>query len=165
MREKILDAAFEILHESGVKNLTQPKVADKVDIRQSHLTYYYPLKIDLLKALVDRFQTEASEKIQQLSATDDERILGTIAEHMTQPDHMKVFVGLLVEAQTDEELRKMLAEHTHSFRHMLSEKLNRDPEDTEIQQVLDYLRGVGLKHLLFEHEADEIDVQRFLSRL
>jgi hypothetical protein len=77
----------------------------------------------------------------------------------------KVFVGLLVEAKTDEELREMLAEHVNSFRHMIAEKLNRDPEDTEIQQVLDYLRGVGLKFLLFEDEADEMDVQGFLDRL
>ena len=50
-RKKILDAGLTILREQGLAGLTQPRVAAKTGLRQSHLTYYYPTRTDLLTAV------------------------------------------------------------------------------------------------------------------
>jgi AcrR family transcriptional regulator len=50
-RKNILDAGLAILREQGLAGLTQPRVAAKTGLRQSHLTYYYPTRADLLAAV------------------------------------------------------------------------------------------------------------------
>ncbi len=48
-RDRILHAAFLLLNEDGFGALTQTRVAEKAGVRQSHLTYYFPTRIDLLR--------------------------------------------------------------------------------------------------------------------
>lgn len=48
-REQILRAAVEILTAEGFGGLTQARVAERAGIRQSHLTYYFPARNDLLR--------------------------------------------------------------------------------------------------------------------
>ena len=50
-RKKIVDAGLAILREQGLAGLTQPRIAAKTGLRQSHLTYYYPTRADLLSAV------------------------------------------------------------------------------------------------------------------
>jgi AcrR family transcriptional regulator len=49
-RKKILEAGLNILREQGLAGLTQPRLAAITGLRQSHLTYYYPTRADLLAA-------------------------------------------------------------------------------------------------------------------
>ena len=50
-RKEILDAGLTLLREQGLAGLTQPRVAAMTGLRQSHLTYYYPTRSDLLEAV------------------------------------------------------------------------------------------------------------------
>jgi len=49
VRDRILQAALRLLAESGAHELTQPRVAKAAGVRQSHLTYYFPTRADLLQ--------------------------------------------------------------------------------------------------------------------
>jgi AcrR family transcriptional regulator len=49
MRERILYAAVGVLNEEGFTSLTQQRVCERAGIRQSHLTYYFPTRNDLLR--------------------------------------------------------------------------------------------------------------------
>jgi AcrR family transcriptional regulator len=49
-RTRILTASVEVLHTEGLASLTQHAVADKAGVRQSHVTYYFPTRLDLLQA-------------------------------------------------------------------------------------------------------------------
>ena len=49
VRERILEAALGLLSQSGAHELTQPRVAKAAGVRQSHLTYYFPTRADLLQ--------------------------------------------------------------------------------------------------------------------
>ena len=53
-KNKILQAALEVLQEGGVKQLSQPKVAKAAGVRQSNLTYYFPKKNDLIAGLMQQ---------------------------------------------------------------------------------------------------------------
>jgi AcrR family transcriptional regulator len=48
-RERILHAAVTLLHDSGFAALTQQRVCERAGVRQSHLTYYFPTRNDLLR--------------------------------------------------------------------------------------------------------------------
>jgi AcrR family transcriptional regulator len=48
-REQILHAAVEVLNSEGFGALTQTHVAKRAGVRQSHLTYYFPARNDLLR--------------------------------------------------------------------------------------------------------------------
>jgi AcrR family transcriptional regulator len=48
-RERILYAAVSLLHEEGFASLTQARVCERAGVRQSHLTYYFPTRNDLLR--------------------------------------------------------------------------------------------------------------------
>jgi AcrR family transcriptional regulator len=50
-RKKIQRAGLTILREQGLAGLTQPRVAAKTGLRQSHLTYYYPTRAELVTAV------------------------------------------------------------------------------------------------------------------
>jgi AcrR family transcriptional regulator len=49
-RIRILTAGVEVLHSEGFSALTQQAVAEKAGVRQSHITYYFPTRLDLLRA-------------------------------------------------------------------------------------------------------------------
>ena len=48
-RERILFAAVEILNADGFGALTQTRAAERAGLRQSHVTYYFPTRNDLLR--------------------------------------------------------------------------------------------------------------------
>jgi AcrR family transcriptional regulator len=48
-REQILHAAVEVLNAEGFGALTQTHVAERAGVRQSHVTYYFPARNDLLR--------------------------------------------------------------------------------------------------------------------
>ena len=52
VRDRIVAAAVELLHEHGIHALTQQRVSELAGVRQSHLTYYFPVRGDLLKQAV-----------------------------------------------------------------------------------------------------------------
>jgi len=49
IRERILHAAVALLNDEGFASLTQHRVAERAGVRQSHITYYFPVRNDLLR--------------------------------------------------------------------------------------------------------------------
>jgi AcrR family transcriptional regulator len=52
VRDRILAAAVKLLHEQGIGALTQARVSAMAGVRQSHLTYYFPTRNELLQQAV-----------------------------------------------------------------------------------------------------------------
>jgi AcrR family transcriptional regulator len=50
-RQDIIMAGLAVLRERGLAGFTQPRVAKLAGLRQSHLTYYFPTRLDLLAAV------------------------------------------------------------------------------------------------------------------
>ena len=50
-RKHIIDAGLGLLREEGLPGLTQPRIATRTGLRQSHLTYYYPTRAALVAAV------------------------------------------------------------------------------------------------------------------
>ncbi len=72
-RQEIIEAGLATLREHGYAGFTQPRVATRAGLRQSHLTYYYPTRVDLLtavaRAAVDR-QLAAADRVLKGNVAD-----------------------------------------------------------------------------------------------
>lgn len=53
-RERVIDAAIEIIATQGIHNLSLGKIERKVQMARGHLTYYFPTKEAILLAVFDR---------------------------------------------------------------------------------------------------------------
>jgi AcrR family transcriptional regulator len=62
--QEILQAARALLVENGYAALTTRKVAQRVGIRQSNVQYYFPAKVDLVRAL---FESSIAESMRPLA--------------------------------------------------------------------------------------------------
>lgn len=56
VRERLLAAALEQVQQHGMAGLRQERVAAAASLRQSHLTYYFPTRKDLIKAIVQEIR-------------------------------------------------------------------------------------------------------------
>ena len=119
VRTTILEAALGLLGDHGVSKLTQPSVARAAGIRQSHLTYYFPTRADLLKAtalhsiesMIGMLARRASEG--KLSPD----LLAQIAGDMVgDKRRARVVLGLVVASDEDREIKAFLRDFVERVR-------------------------------------------------
>ena len=154
IRERILDAAETVLRRDGALRLTQPEVARLAGVRQSHLTYYFPRRTDLLAALATSFldRTAASlDTLEREAAPGRDATLATIAlvtRLIAEPDSMRAFLALIVEADQDAQLRALLDMRMREFTALIAGHLGRSETDPDVHLLLAAIRGFGLSNLL-----------------
>jgi AcrR family transcriptional regulator len=111
VRERILEAALGLLAEGGAHELTQPRVARAAGVRQSHLTYYFPTRGELL-------QEVARHSIEKLAGQLAQARAGTVADGIAagaaDKRRARVMLGLVAAADRDrkikQRMRKFVAE-------------------------------------------------------
>lgn len=110
IKEDILRAGSQLLRERGVTALTQPQIAEAAGIKQSHLTYYFPKRVDLLFAIAEFTMTTLIDSVaEQLQDKPQTGTLPDIITHiMTDGFPPRVFIGLIVAADADPDIRKLL---------------------------------------------------------
>lgn len=166
MREEILSAAMRILQMHGIKKFSQAKVAKEAGMRQSHLTYYFPKKADLIAALLQQHIQQADNR---LSATDQDirqsdmlSALNMLANNRTR---MRFFMSLILEADEQPDLQKMLQDHLAQFDQLICRYFNRDINDPDVIAFLNCLRGYGMCHMTQNEDTlSQIDVQAIAHR-
>jgi len=93
-RVLFLEAAIGLIGDEGLNGFTTPKVARRAGLRQSHLTYYFPTREDLLVAVAERV------------VTDRIATLGAVAEARTPAAKVRSLAAILVDP---EQTRLLLA--------------------------------------------------------
>lgn len=111
-RQHIIEAGLATLREHGYVGFSQPRVAARAGLRQSHLTYYHPTRLDLLEAVgraaIDR----------QLAAVDatlgghssPEAAARAIAEVVARHENTRVFMALAQAGDEEPRLRELFRE-------------------------------------------------------
>jgi AcrR family transcriptional regulator len=143
-RERILNAAIQIATKSGIKSLTQPKVAKQACVTQSLLTYYFPRKADLLTAVLQASHQDG----QHAPPAEIRDALRFLEELMFEANRMRFFLGAVVEAGEAAELRNVLAEHANALTGQIAEIFGRSADDPDVAAFVDRLRGLGIRLLL-----------------
>jgi len=110
VKTSILEAGIALLRAQGIAALTQPKVARAAGVKQSHLTYYFPKRIDLLIGIaehcIEGVLADLSAHLNRSAPTAS--IAETIAAVAIDGIPPRIILGLVVAADSDPELRPPL---------------------------------------------------------
>lgn len=164
VRERILDAAVELLRVKGFKQLTQPRVAAAAGVPQGHLTYYFPRRTDLLTAVArrsvellanDLASFLAGEGWPGADASERARVLALTGFHVKNRERTRMLLGLLVEAEEDAELRETLKKDVNDVRTIVAHGLGEGVTDTDVDVHMATLWGLSIRHLLFSPAGNE----------
>jgi AcrR family transcriptional regulator len=143
-RERILNAAIQIASKNGIKALTQPKVAKQAGVTQSHLTYYFPRKADLLAAVLEA----SHQQVRRAPPVDIREALRYLESLILDANRMRFFLGAVVEAGEATELSKVLAAHAAALTTQTAGIFERQADDPAVQAFIDRIRGIGIRLLL-----------------
>jgi AcrR family transcriptional regulator len=110
-RQDIVDASLAVLRESGYSGFTQPRVAAEVGLRQSHLTYYFPTRVDLLmgvaRVAIDRQLAAIDVIVGASSIPEAAKIIAKVA---VRHQNTRVIMALVQTADQEPALRELFRE-------------------------------------------------------
>jgi AcrR family transcriptional regulator len=110
-RQEIINAGLAVLRESGFSGFTQPRVAAEAGLRQSHLTYYFPTRLDLLsgvaRAAIER-QLGAVDA--NMGASSPQAAAKAIASVAVRHENTRVIMALAQAADQEPSLREIFGE-------------------------------------------------------
>jgi AcrR family transcriptional regulator len=123
-RESLIEAAIAAVREGGYSALTQPKVAARAGMSQSHLTYYFPTRSDLVKAVAERIVRTQLERIDaQMAPLSREAAIGNVAALVTATGTTRVFMALVLASDAEPSARAALGELVTGMRQRLTHLL------------------------------------------
>lgn len=169
IRERILKTAMTILREEGIQALSQVQVARRADVRQSHLTYYFPKRHDLIDAVATRFVDDLARGISDLAgragSSDPGAVLARIAEAIAERGHMRMFAGVIVEADADPDLRAMMVRVTRRVQSTLAELLGGEDATDRARFLLASMWGLGLYDFVVRPTRASASTSSFLAEV
>ena len=102
-RAAIVAAAIDVIAEGGLGSFTQPRVARRAGLRQSHLTYYFPTRDDLLFAVADEAVERRVAALSAAAASDGpQEKLAALARVLSSPEQTRVLIALTQSADQHE---------------------------------------------------------------
>lgn len=113
VRDRILEAALRLLAESGAHELTQPRVAKAAGVRQSHLTYYFPTRGELLQGVA---RYSIGKLAGQLAHARKSSLAAGIAAGAADKRRSRVMLGLVTAADRDPAIKRSMRKFVHEIR-------------------------------------------------
>lgn len=106
-RQTIVEGGLAILREDGLAGFTQPRVAARLGLRQSHITYYFPTRAALLAAVLTlavEQQVATAERVVGASETLEAALDGAARAILFHPN-TRVLVALCQASDEAPEIR------------------------------------------------------------
>lgn len=161
IRDRVLDAAVQLLVEHGAASTTTLEVQRKANVSRGALLHHFPSHALLLSAtvtdLVRRNEQTVFEILEKLQSAPDavERAIRALALMMAQPAFMAE-LELWALARTDEALRDALLkverdarkESERVLRTLFAPVADKPGHDAVIAMTIDFLRGFVLSGVL-----------------
>jgi AcrR family transcriptional regulator len=138
VRRRILDAALGLMADHGFMEVTQPKIARAAGVRQSHLTYYFRTRGELLKALaMHSIETLLGSLAAGASAgkLTPELFAQVTGEALADKRRARVMLGLIVSSEEDREIKQFLRDFIVRVRATMTDVaklLGRQPDPVNI---------------------------------
>jgi AcrR family transcriptional regulator len=106
-RPAIVAAALAVIGETGLGGFTQPRVAARAGMRQSHLTYYFPTRDDLLVAVAqEAVRRRVALLAEALTGADGlDAQLAALAGVLASPEQTRVLLALTQAADQNAAVR------------------------------------------------------------
>lgn len=118
VRERILEAALRLLAERGAHELTQPKVSKAAGVRQSHLTYYFPTRADLMQAVARHSISVLASELANAPHVPAAVAQG-IAAGAADKRRVRLMMGLVGAADRDPAIKRRLRKFIPELRSMM----------------------------------------------
>jgi AcrR family transcriptional regulator len=100
-----------VLREDGYPSLTQPRVATRAGIRQSHLTYYFPTRASLLVAVAQQaVRAQLALTASALDGASAKVAAARIAKVVSRADGARVLLMLATASDDVPEVRDLFRE-------------------------------------------------------
>lgn len=137
IRSDLLHAAHQVLREHGVQSLTQQRVAMSAGVRQSHLTYYFPTRNELLRAAVQDAMVALLELV-PVEPADRSVSLASLRKVMmdrfVDRAGSRLMLALTVASEEDAEIKPWLTKFDADFRRRIHQAfenigVNPGPDD------------------------------------
>jgi AcrR family transcriptional regulator len=160
VRAKVLEAAVRLVHERGLQAVTQARVAASAGLRQSHVTYYFPARIDLLKAIVQKNVSALLDGVDSVEMTSLSDFRATMLERLKSRDMPRMVLALLLAADEDPALRAWLRTFDRDFRARLRQLCRANglhPADADIDDFHCTVIGAAM---LGMHDDDPEGMRR-----
>jgi AcrR family transcriptional regulator len=116
-RKHIIESALAELRENGFVAFSQTKVAKRAGLRQSHLTYYYPTRVDLLIAVAEAaMEHQLSALDGLLSESPQDRAPEKIAVLLGRKENARVLLALVQGADEEPRLQALFGVFARQMR-------------------------------------------------
>lgn len=132
VRSRILEAGLALLAESGAHELTQPRVARAAGVRQSHLTYYFPTRGELLQELA-RYSID--KLAGQLAHARPGALPEGIAAGAADKRRSRVMLGLVVASDRDPKIKQRMRKFVAELRQRMAPVLDAGGLRTDAHSV------------------------------
>jgi len=168
-RETILKAAIATLREHGFSGFTQPRVAKRADVRQSHLTYYFPTRLALLEGvarLAIDGQLAALQSIVDLPSVP--AVIKNITAIIGRHENTRVLMALAQAADEEPSLRSLfreLADGIVSRLRLLLENLHLDATEEQVNLIHSLSVGLAVVDLATQRPHSKRRVEAILEGL
>jgi AcrR family transcriptional regulator len=145
-RAAIVEAGLDVIREQGFSAFTQIRVASRVGMRQSHLTYYFPTRNDLLaavaRAAISR-QLAMLDDLLDAGATGD--VAALVGRMAWKHENTRVMMALAQAADEEPRVRKLFQELADGIFGRMGKLLsNLGAEPTDESRRLLHALSVGL---------------------
>ncbi len=161
VRERLLAAALELVRTQGMAGLRQERVAAAAGLRQSHLTYYFPTRKDLIKAIVQQIRDEviatmhAAVPAEGGGAESLRQVREFFAACASQPLMARLILALMNAADEDPSLRAWLNAFDEDMlqqTHAIFNRLGLEPAEEDVALFFATMVGLSTKSAQFGSE-------------
>lgn len=154
-RAKIVHAAVALLEKEGPKGFGQVRIARAAGVQQGHLTYYFPTKRDLARAVLEHVQARTQKEFLRVLQRSPELspealtdlFFAEVWALMQNKARNRVMLALVAEALEDPEIGKLLEAQLEAQERFVGLLLGRPEDDVDVQLIVAALRGIGTTQL------------------
>jgi len=168
-REAIVAAALDVIEESGLSGFTQPRVARRAGLRQSHLTYYFPTRADLLRAVAEEAVSRRIEILRvAVSAQDPAAKVAGLVEVLVDPRQTRILTALVQSADADPGVRRAFGSLGAGITPLgaaLLESFGAEPTEASLALLQATSTGIAVLALAAGGEAFHDRAEQILTQL
>jgi AcrR family transcriptional regulator len=163
VRTRLLQATLELVHTQGFQALTQAKAAAAAGVRQSHLTYYFPTRNELLKAVVQHGVASILDSLSDGSSPDPKalaRLRRRVTERICNHGMARIMIGLTLASEEDPSLKRWLAQFQEDMQQRLRALLRSyGLRPTQQDVVMLHVIGIGISMLSLGAGTEDAEAQ------
>jgi len=139
--QEILHAAYDILREEGLSNLSFQRIAEVSGHHRGQITYFFGSKLNLIALLADMMSHEAvashRSHLQQLPAGRERihEVMNVSSEIVKNLPGIAVLLDVFGQAMREERLRERMADLYVDYRDITQRMLDDDPTPDVVERL------------------------------